>query len=152
MRGDQELHCLNYIKRAVFYKDNLPIRIPHTNKTYLDVSDDEFKNDRILLVNPECHTSYFGLLKDDCEEFENILRIAQANPNASNFPDFILENGFIEHFRVTSSSVTRKGATHTRKESEFRRTVDIETKKIESEWNETPSFNELRSKTWEFTN
>lgn len=91
-------------------------------------------------------------MENDCEEFESVLRVAQANPAASCFPDFIFERGFIEHFQVTSSSVTRKGATHTKKESEFRRTVDIETKGIEDEWNRIPSFDDVRSKSWLFSN
>lgn len=152
MRGEQESNCLNFIRQAVFCKEGHPVENPFTRKTYLDVSDDEFKKDRIWLVNSECHKSYFGLTENDREEFESILRTAKPNPDLSKFPDFIFDNGFIEHFQVTSSSVTRKGATHTRKESEFRRTVDTEIKEIESEWNETPSFDEVRSKSWTFLN
>lgn len=118
---------------------------PFTHKTYLDVSDDEFKKDRIWLVNSECHKSYFGLEENNREEFESVLRVAQANLDASRFPDFTFESGFIEHFQVTSSLTTRKGATHTRKESEFCRTVDVETKEIEGEWNGTPSFDTDRA-------
>lgn len=152
MRGDRELRCLNIVKDAIFCKDGRTMQNPVTYKTYLDVSDDEFKKDRIWFVNSECHKSYFGLVENDREEFESVLRVAQANPAASCFPDFIFENGFIEHFQVTSSSVTRKGAKHTRKESEFRRTVDIETKEIENEWNRIPSFDDVRSKSWTFSN
>ena len=137
MRGERELRCLNIVKDAVFCKDGKPMQNPFTHKTYLDVSDDEFKEDRIWLVNSECHKSYFGLEENNREEFECVLRVAQANLDASRFPDFIFESGFIEHFQVTSSPTTRKGATHIRKESEFRRTVDIETKEIEGEWNGT---------------
>ena len=95
---------------------------------------------------------YFGLLKYDREEFEDVLRIAQANPDESCFPDLIFRNGFIEHFQITSSNESRKGATHTKREREFRRVVDTEMKQIESTWNETPSFDEVRSKSWVFSN
>ncbi|MCI8565729.1 MAG: hypothetical protein HFH61_04860 [Lachnospiraceae bacterium] len=152
MRGERELRCLNIVKDAMFCKDGKHIQNPFTHKTYLDVSDAEFKKDRIWLVNSECHKSYFGLEENNREEFESVLRVAQANLDASRFPDFIFENGFIEHFQVTSSPTTRRGATHTRKESEFHRTVDIETKEIESEWNGTPSFDKVRSKSWAFSN
>ena len=64
----------------------------------------------------------------------------------------MFDNGFIEHFRVTSSVVTRKGATHTRKEQEFQSIVDTETAMLEIEWNKTPSFDEVRSKTWTCSN
>lgn len=36
---------------------------------------------------------------------------ATANPNQSEFPDFIFDDGFIEHFQVTSSHENRKGST-----------------------------------------
>ena len=152
MRGDCELKCLNFVKNLVFCKNGQPMQDPFTYKTYLDVSNDEFKEDRTTLVNSECHKSYFGLVENDREEFESVLRVAQPNPDASHFPDFIFENGFIEHFQVTSSAVTRKGATHTKKESEFRRRVDDDTKKLKAEWNETPSFDNVRAKSWAFTN
>ena len=150
MRGSRELECLNAIKDTMFYQNGQPLKNPFTHKTYLDVSDEEFEKDRIWFVNSECYKSYFGLLECDREEFESILRSAYPNPDASCFPDFIFENGFIEHFRVTSSHVTRKGATHTRKESDFRRTVNGEKKELESMWNETPSFDKVRSKSWTF--
>lgn len=152
MRGDCELRCLNAVKNMVFCKNGQPMQNPFTHKTYLDVSNDEFKKDRIWLVNSDCHKSYFGLLENDREEFESVLRVAQPNPDASRFPDFIFENGFIEHFQVTSSVVTKKGATHTKKENEFRRKVDADTEKLKAEWNETPSFDTVRSKSWALTN
>lgn len=152
MRGDCELRCLNAVKNMVFYRNGQPMQNPFTHKTYLDVSTDEFKKDRIWLVNSDCCKSYFGLLENDREEFESVLRVAQPNPDASRFPDFIFENGFIEHFQVTSSAVTKKGAKHTKKENEFRRKVDADTKKLKAEWNETPSFDAVRSKSWAFTN
>lgn len=152
MRGDCELRCLNAVKNMVFCKNGQPLQNPFDNKTYLDVSTGEFKKDRISLVNSDCHKSYFGLLENDCEEFENVLRVAQTNPDTSRFPDFIFENGFIEHFQVTSSVVTKKGAMHTKEESEFRRRVDADTEKLTAEWSETPSFDVVRSKSWTFTN
>lgn len=152
MRGEQELRCLDFVKMALFYKDGQPIRNPLTCKTYIEASDDEFKNERNLFVNSECCKSYFGLLDNDRAEIENVLRIAKANPASSLFPDFVFDNGFIEHFQVTSSSVTRKGATHTRKEKEFYHKVATEAKEIKSKWDETPSCGNVRSKSWMFSN
>lgn len=152
MRGDCELRCLNAVKNMVFCRNGQPMQNPFTHKTYLDVSTDEFKKNRVWLVNSKCRESYFGLVENDREEFESVLRVAQPNPDASRFPDFIFENGFIEHFQVTSSAVTKKGAKHTKKESEFRRKVDADTEKLKAEWNETPSFDAVRSKSWAFTN
>ena len=52
---------------------------------------------------------------------------------------------------MTSSAVTKKGAKHTKKESEFRRRVDADTERLKAEWSETPSFDAVRSKSWAFT-
>mgnify|MGYP006987514687 CR=1 FL=1 len=152
MRGDQELKCLNILKEAIFCKNGQPMKNPFTHKTYLDVSDDEFKNERTYFVNSDCRKSYFGLLERDRKEFENILRIAKANSNLSKFPDFVFDNGFIEHFQITSSQTNRKGSVHKKEESIFISKVESETEKIMQEWNETPSFDEVRSKSWAHTN
>lgn len=55
-------------------------------------------------------TNCFGLSDSDFKDVENFLNIASANLESTKFPDFIFDNGIIEHFMVTSSSVTKKGA------------------------------------------
>ena len=104
------------------------------------------------ILSREFNQNYFGLLTDERIEFANIIRTAKPNPSSSEFPDFIFDNGFIEHFQITSSQVTRKGATHARKESDFRRKVDTETEKLKTEWDKTPSFDAVRSESWAFQN
>lgn len=148
MRDDQELKCLNILKEAIFCKNGHPMENPFTHKTYLDVSDDEFKDERIWFINSDCHKSYFGLLESDRAEFEYIIRSSKSNPNLSLFPDFVFENGFIEHFQITSSKTNRKGSVHKREESIFKSKIESESEKIMQEWNETPSFDEVRSKSW----
>ena len=37
---------------------------------------------------------------------------AVANSDSNAFPDFVLPNGFIEHFQVTAANETRKGSEH----------------------------------------
>lgn len=104
------------------------------------------------LPSPTFNKSYFGLLPDERIEFANAIRTAKPNPSSSEFPDFIFDNGFIEHFQITSSQVTRKGATHARKESDFQRRVDIETEKLKDAWNKNPSFGTICSESWAFQN
>ncbi len=152
MRGEKEERCLRIVRNSVFCKDDYPMENPFTHKTYLNISNDEFKKNRCWYINTECHRSYFGLLEEDREQFESALRMAKGNPNASCFPDFIFDKGFIEHFQVTSSMENRKGATHTRKENEFYRKVDSERREIETKWNDLPSFDQVRSESWVFTN
>lgn len=152
MRGEKEKQCLERIKNATFTKNGVPIKHPFTGKLYTEISDDEFAKEQICYINADCHKNYFGLLETDRNEFEQILRKAVPNQKLSSFPDLVFENGFIEHFQVTSSAVTRKGSNHVKKESEFKHRVEDETKKIEDEWNQVPSFDEVRSKSWTLEN
>ena len=58
------------------------------------------------------HENYHGFSKFEIEKFRKCLESAQANPQSNSFPDFVFENGFIEHFQITSGKVTRKGSKH----------------------------------------
>lgn len=148
MRGKKEQECLDLVKKAIFTNDGEPIHHPFTNKTYLEVSDEEFIKEKIWFINPKYYSSCFGLLECDRDEIEQIMKIAKPNDNLNSFPDFIFENGFIEHFQITSSKTTRKGAEHTKIMSCFESKVKEETKKLEQEWNKIPSFNKVRSMHW----
>lgn len=128
MRGEKESACFDRIKSSLFTKAPA------------------------FYCNSDFNKNYFGLLENECFEFADIIRTAKPNPSNSEFPDFIFDNGFIEHFQITSSHVGSKGATHAREESEFRRKVKSETEKMEEKWNETPSFDRVRSKSWTFQN
>lgn len=65
-----------------------------------------------------------GCLDKDDDLLKNI-NSAQSNKQASNFPDFLFEGGFIEHFQVSVSKETTKGSTFKQEESRFK----IQTKK-----------------------
>lgn len=52
----------------------------------------------------------FGMSNQQYIELQKWLKDAKPNQNSNEFPDFIFEDGFIEHFGVTSSSEGRKGA------------------------------------------
>ena len=121
-KGEKELHCLNKVKNFISQEDD-------------------------ALIN-----NSFGLLENERKEIIEIINESKPNPSSSEFPDFIFNDGFIEHFRVTSSKVTKKGSTHTKKESEFNRKVENETCKLMEEWDKNPSYDEVRSKTWELKN
>lgn len=152
MRGEQENNCLQHIKDGIFSSKGKLLQNPFTGKTYKEVSVEEFLAERVWFVNSDCHKCFFGLMEEDRIEIEKILYLAKPNENASEFPDFTFENGFIEHFQITSSKVTRKGATHKKEESAFEAKVAKETEELKTEWNETPSYSEVRSKSWAFNN
>ena len=71
-------------------------------------------------------------LDEDAVIIENILT-AQENEQANNFPDFICQNGFIEHFQVSASGETKKGFLYKQEESCFERQSNesIDNKKVE---------------------
>ena len=73
------------------------------------------------MFNDNCR---FAMSYEDDLIIENALANAKPNPQSSSFPDFIFEEGFIEHFQVTSSYENRKGSTMERENSELRRDFD----------------------------
>ena len=152
MRGEQEKQCLELVKSQMFSSDGKLQRNPFTGKSYLDLSAAEFVTERTWLISPDCHKFYFGLTEEDRIEFETSLLSARPNENESEIPDFVFENGFIEHFQITSSKTTRKGATHKKEERQFEERVSKEKEQLQQEWNETPSYTEIRSHSWEFSN
>lgn len=60
--------------------------------------------------------------------FKNIT----PNENSSDFPDFILTEGFVEHFAITSSKESKKGANHKISESRYLKKNKIIEEKLSS--------------------
>ena len=67
---------------------------------------------------------FFAMSYEDDQIVKSAFREATANPDASRFPDFIFDCGFIEHFQVTSSFENRKGSTMQREKSDINREFD----------------------------
>lgn len=63
----------------------------------------------------------FGMSNQQYLDLQKFLKDAKPNQKSNEFPDFIFEDGFIEHFAVTSSSEGRKGAKQKRKSSIFKK-------------------------------
>ena len=59
--------------------------------------------------------------KKDDKLFLGILENVKPNPQKNEFPDFIFDGGFIEHFQVSAANETRKGSEHNRTVGEFER-------------------------------
>ena len=91
---------------------------------------------------------YFGLLKDDIDEINDILKTAESNEKLSEFPDFVFKNGFIEHFQITSSKTNKDGAKQLEELSRFKNKVEKATQRLEEEWNDNPDCNKIRSESW----
>lgn len=62
----------------------------------------------------------FGLSNKQYIELKNWLSETKPNLNNNKFPDFVFNDGFIEHFAVTSSLEDKKGAKQKRESSVFK--------------------------------
>lgn len=65
--------------------------------------------------------SWHGLSENDWKEIEELINSAEPTDSETKteFPDFISNNGFIEHFHVTSGKSNRKGYDITIEESKM---------------------------------
>ena len=113
-------------------------------KNFLEVSEQEFLQDYLFYTNIQSKC-LFGLTEEDSKEIVNILRKTTPNSQASEFPDFIFDNGFIEHFQITSSKENKRGAKQIVNEKKFERKTEQTQKQFIKECEETPSFDKVRS-------
>lgn len=60
----------------------------------------------------------YGLDEEDFVLFEKCLNGSKENVKRNDFPDFLFENGFIEHFQITSSNQNKNGAPQIRSTNE----------------------------------
>jgi len=81
-------------------------------------------------------SSFFGLNYEEVEELNQILNETKANEEISKFPDFIFDNGFIEHFQITSSKENKKGSLHIKDLNNFKDKVKKEKLKIQFDNNQ----------------
>lgn len=91
-----------------------------------------------------------GMTNKDWEEIQKYLKTAVPNEQRNNFPDFIFDNGFIEHFQVTSSKTTKKGSKHLKNIKHYKDETDIKFKQIKKEWEDNPIMYEERIATQEY--
>lgn len=62
----------------------------------------------------------FGVSDKQYIQLQKILNEAIPNSNSNEFPDFIFDNGFIEHFAVTSSLENKKGSKQKKESNIFK--------------------------------
>ena len=84
---------------------------------------------RKLLRTKDCN-----LYVDENDYIINYILTAQANEHESDFPDFIFDNGFIEHFQVSSAKETSKGSCFKQEESNYKRATDKACEESQGQW------------------
>ena len=71
---------------------------------------------------------------------KEIFSTANQNPTWNKFPDFICDNGFIEHFEVTSSYSNRNGSTMKRELDCLKKEVKTKDEALKAEVEVTPCY------------
>ena len=152
LHGEKEKRCLNRVRQSAFWKDGKVIVNPVDKKNFQDASDEAFQKNQIWYINPDFYKCCFGLEEEDRIEIIEILRNARTNEIASNFPDFVFDYGFIEHFQISSSKLSRKGAAHTKKMMEFKAGIQKDIEKTIAECNEYLQIQNASDKYWAISN
>lgn len=145
MRGDAERKCLEAVQRCIFESS------PFRNETAYTVSEDEFFENYYLYAKP-VEQIFFGTSEDDIVHFENLLRLVKPNSAPSEFPDFTSDRGFVEHFQVSSSEITKRaGALHKKEYAEFQKVANQKERQLMDEMNEHPESGKIETLTQVFT-
>ena len=145
MRGDAERKCLEAVQRCIFESS------PFRNETAYTVSEDEFFENYYLYAKP-VEQIFFGMSEDDIVHFENLLRLVKPNSAPSEFPDFTSDRGFVEHFQVSSSEITKRaGALRKKEYAEFQKVANQKERQLMDEMNEHPESGKIETLTQVFT-
>ena len=75
---------------------------------------------------------------DENDDLLKNINLAKANKQASKFPDFVFEGGFIEHFQVSASKETAKGSSFKHKESKYKIQTEQKCQEYQSQWMSEP--------------
>ncbi|WP_026655155.1 hypothetical protein [Butyrivibrio sp. AE3003] len=131
-RGEAEKRCFEYIRNGLF------------EEKALNFSFEAYCEDRIMLSKRpmEC---FYAMTEQDIERVEDVFFTAIPNDDPSKFPDFVSEVGFVEHFQITSSDITKAGAGYKKAFSLHEKEFNKEVKQLQDEMGETPSFDKVRS-------
>lgn len=133
MSKQKEQKIMDFVLRYLFHDD------PMSKKSYKDVSDDYFLEKSYLFKATQTHKCMYGFTDTEFPEFLNSLRQVKPNPKPNDFPDFLLPDGFIEHFEVTSSECVRHGgATQKMAEGQLNKQIQKDIQKRIDESNGDP--------------
>ena len=92
----------------------------------------------------------YGISYEESILLDKIISDAIPNAESNQFPDFLFEGGYIEHFQITSSKTTRKGSQHQKEYSVYHDKVKRDMDEIQSAMNYTPSFGTVQECHWSF--
>lgn len=138
IRGEKEQNCLEYVRNQIFKRE------PYKGITAYTATDAEYEKWPFMYQTPGVTNHYYGLNQTDALQFEHLLRSAHPNPQLSEFPDFVSDRGFIEHFQVTSSEVRKNaGSIHQREEAIFQKQADKADQELYAQLEKKPSYDQV---------
>ena len=70
-------------------------------------------------VRDYLYGSKTGFFWRDWRKVAAIFERAKPNPETSKFPDFVFEDGFIEHFQITASKENKKALVINKRKQSF---------------------------------
>ena len=86
------------------------------------LNQDSIEQTSLDFVKSNLHKeACFGLSDQQFNQLKTWSKSAKLNTHSTKFPDIVFDNGFIEHFGVTSSSEDKKGAHQVRESSIFKK-------------------------------
>ena len=146
MRGESERKSLNRIKSYLFCHKERQFEMM-MSEFYYEITDDNLIDNisRYIMIHRDC---YCRMVFEDIKQVFIALQQAKENPKLSEFPDFIFDNGFIEHFKVTSSKEGRKGSTKIIEENRFKHSIADEEQQFIEYCQNNPKIGESRSVSW----
>ena len=147
MRGDKERNSLERVKDFLFCHKEKQLDLM-MSPYYYEINDNDVMENISQYINAR-RESYHGMNLEDIKEIFQSLLIFKENPQKNNFPDFIFDNGFIEHFQITSSIENKKGAKKEIFSSKFKKEIEPEMKEFEEECRENSTIGYSNSKSWE---
>lgn len=118
--GEKEQECFNYIRSELL------------SSKVDELTYEEFNKNRILYVKRPMK-SFFAMTEQEICCVEDLFFQAKPNSVLSSFPDFISPNGFIEHFRITSSKTNRDGSAYKKAFSIYDQEIKMEVDKMNNE-------------------
>lgn len=142
-QGEREKQCLDKIKETLFYNYS------YDEKSIENLLQGELFEKENIRLKHNARSHYYGMSDDDINNFEKSIYSAMLNHERSQFPDFILYNGFMEHFQVTSSEESKKGSSHKKDEFIFKTKVEKEEKAIKDEIIDKHPSLEVQTYNWE---
>lgn len=145
MRGDTERLNLKTVKEFFFCYKERNFQMMRSNLYYELTYDNLMENIGEYIQNRR--DSFHGVVYEDIVEVFQAINTSKENVKLSEFPDFIFEKGFIEHFEITSSKESRKGSAREIDQFRFNKKIMLEIEEFNKSCNDMKA-GEIKSKSW----